>query len=148
MPGPTQASIGYQSTFSVGSATSPITYSQMAEIKTIKPNIATIPAIDATHLQSPNATEEKLPGLIKPGTVDITGNFIGDASQLAILTLAESRVVFPFQISALVNRGAQVYTVSGFGFISKYDTGSFETSKVSEFSMSMEITGTVTETVV
>jgi hypothetical protein len=144
----TRASIGYLATFSVGDTASPVNFTEMAEVKTIKPNIATIPVIDATHLQSPNATEEKLPGLIKPGTIDITGNFIGDSSQLSILGLAESRKVFPFEITAPVNEGTQVYTCAGIGFVSKYDVGSFEVSKLSEFALSIEIAGAVTETVV
>jgi hypothetical protein len=143
----TQATIGYLATFSVGDDSSPIEYTEMLEVKTIKPNIATIPVVDATHLQSPNATQEKLPGLIQPGTVDITGNFIGDASQLQILTLAEQRSVFPFKVTAPIASGTKTYTLTGSGFISKYDNGSFEPSKVSEFAMSMEITGTVHEEV-
>jgi len=145
---PTKATIGYLSTFSVGSLASPTVYSQMAEIKTIKSSIASIPVVDATHLQSPNATEEKLPGLISPGTVDIGGNFTGDASQLTILTLAQARTVFPFKITAPVNKGTQVYTLTGVGFISKYDVGPFEANTLGEFTMSMEIAGAVTETVV
>jgi hypothetical protein len=144
----TKASIGYLATFAIGDSTvSPINYTLMAEVKSIKPSIASIPSIDATHLQSPNATEEKLPGLIKPGTVEMTGNFIGDTTQLAILGKAESRSVFPFQIKAPVNSGTQIYTLSGEGFISKYDTGPFEPSKLTEFTLTMEMTGTVTETV-
>jgi hypothetical protein len=143
----TKATIGYLATFWVGDASSPIAYTQMAELKSIKPNIATIPVIDATHLQSPNATQEKLPGLIAPGTVDITGNFVGDTSQLSILTMAESRSVFPFKITAPINKGTQVYTVAGSGFISKYDVGPFEASVLSAFTMSMEIAGSVTESV-
>jgi hypothetical protein len=143
----TKATIGYLATFSTGSG-SPTSYTQMAEVKSIKPSIATIPAIDATHLLSPNATEEKLPGLIKPGTVEISGNFIGDSSQLNILALAESRDVFPFKITAPINSGTQVYTCTGTGFVSKYENGPLEPSKLNEFSLSMEITGTVTETVV
>lgn len=143
----TKATIGYLATFSTGSNASPIVYTQVAELKSIKPSIATIPVIDATHLLSPNATEEKLPGLIKPGTVDITGNFTGDASQLAILGLAEARTVFPFKITAPTNSGTQTYTLTGTGFISKYEHDSLEPSKLHDFTMSMEITGAVTEVV-
>lgn len=147
MPGATQAVIGYESTFSTGDDSSPVGYTQMLEIKSIKPNVATIPAIDATHLLSPNATEEKLPGLIKPGTVDITGNFIGDTTQLNILALAEARTVFPYKITAPVQNGTKVYTQTGTGFISKYDLGPFEPSKVIDVAFSFEITGTIDEEV-
>jgi hypothetical protein len=142
----TKATIGYLSTFAIG-AGSPVTYTDMLEVKSIKPSQLTVPVIDATHLLSPNATEEKLPGLIKPGTVEVMGNFIGDTTQLDILTLAEARTVFPFRITAPVNSGTQVYTLEGNGFMSKSDNGPFEPSKLAEFSMTLEITGTFTETV-
>jgi hypothetical protein len=143
----TRAVIGYLATFSIGSNASPVVYTPTLEIKSITPNLATIPVIDATNLQSPNATEEKLPGLIKPGTVDIVGSFIGDTTQLAILPLAEARTVFPFKITAPVNSGTQTYTLTGTGFISKYDHDAIEPSKIQDFKMSMEITGTITEAV-
>jgi hypothetical protein len=120
----------------------------MAECKSIKPNLLTVPVIDATHLLSPNATEEKVPGLIKPGTIDISGNFIGDATQLNIATLAQARTVFPFQTTSPVNNGTQVYTVTGQGFIAKYDPGPMEPSKLIEFALSIEISGAFTQTVV
>ena len=144
----TKATIGYLATFSTGNSASPVVYTQMAELKSVKPNLATIPVINATHLQSPNATEEKLPGLILPGTIDISGNHIGDASQLNILALAQARTVFPFKITAPINSGTQVYTIAGSGFIAKYDVGQLEPSVLQEFSATIELTGTITETVV
>jgi hypothetical protein len=143
----TKATIGYESIFYTGDAMSPVGYTAMAECKSIKPNLITVPVIDATHLLSPNATEEKLPGLIKPGTVDITGNFIGDATQLNIQTLAAARTVFPFKTTSPVNSGTQVYTITGTGFISKYDVGPFEPSKLIEFALSIEVTGSFTQDV-
>jgi hypothetical protein len=144
----TKATIGYLATFFTGDASSPTTYTAMAEVKTIKPNLATIPVINATHLQSPNATEEKLPGLILPGTIDVSGNFIGDTTQLNILALATARTVFPFKITAPINSGTQVYTCVGFGFISKYDNGPLEPSVLNSFTLTIEIAGSITETVV
>lgn len=144
----TQATIGYLGTFSIGNNASPVVYTAMLEIKTIKPSLYTVPAVDATHLLSPNATEEKLPGLIKPGTVSITGNFIGDTTQLNISTLAQARTVFSWKITAPVNSGTQVWTVTALGFISRYDHDSVEPSKVHDFMMDLEIAGNITETVV
>jgi hypothetical protein len=144
----TQATIGYLGTFSVGDSASPIGYTPTLEVKTIKPNLVTVPVINATHLQSPNSTEEKLPGLIMPGTVDISGNFIGDATQLNILTLAKARTVFPWKIVAPVQSGTKSYTVSGFGFVSKYDNGPIEPSALNAFTMTLEISGDITESVV
>jgi tail tube protein len=144
----TKATIGYLATFQTGDTSSPVNYTQMAELKNIKPNLVTVPVINATHLQSPNATEEKLPGLILPGTIDISGNHIGDTSQLSILALSQTRTVFPFKITAPINKGTQVYTIAGNGFFSKYDVGQLEPNVLAEFSATIEITGTLTETVV
>lgn len=143
----TRATIGYLALFFVGDNASPTGYTAMLEVKSIKPNLATIPVINATHLQSPNATEEKLPGLILPGTVDISGNFVGDATQLNILALAVARTVFPYKITSPIDSGTKTYTQTGSGFISKYDNGPMDPSALHEFTMTMEITGTITETV-
>ena len=143
----TQATIGYTGTFSVGDAASPIGYTQMAEVKSIKPNLLTVPVINATHLQSPNATEEKLPGLIMPGTLEMSGNFIGDATQLNILTLAQSRAVFPFKVTAPVKSGTMTYTLTGFGFFSKFDNGPIEPSALNAFSATIELAGDMLQTV-
>jgi hypothetical protein len=143
----TQAVIGYESIFYVGDSSSPIGYTALAEVKSIKPALMTVPAIDATHLLSPNATEEKLPGLIKPGTNEMMGNFIGDASQLNIATLAKARTVFPWKITSPIQSGTKTYTATGNGFFSKYETGPFEPSKLVEFAATIEITGEFIETV-
>ena len=140
----TKSTIGYGTTFSINGTA-------VAECKTLKTSLFTVPSIDSTHLLSPDRTEEKTPGIIKPGTCELSGNFIGDATQLAILPLAIAAPpdnVFDFAISAPINSGTQTYTVSGRGFFSKYDTGPFEVSKLIEFAATIEVTGTITETVV
>jgi hypothetical protein len=144
---PTQANIGYLSTFAIGDDNSPIAFNDVAEVKSIKPNIATIPVVDATHLKSPNATQEKIPGIIAPGTVDISGNFIGDSSQLQFLALAKARKIFNFKITALVQSGTHTYTLTGRGFISKYENGPFEVSTLNAFAATLEIAGFVDEVV-
>jgi hypothetical protein len=109
-----KANTGYKATFSVGDSASPTDYTQMAELASIKPSNFSIPAIDTTHLQSPNATEEMIPGLIKPGTIALSGNFTGDTSQLNISQLAQTQSVFPWKITSPINKGTQVYTAIGF----------------------------------
>jgi hypothetical protein len=143
-----KANTGYKATFGIGDSASPIDYTIMAELASIKPSNFSIPAIDTTHLQSPNATEEMIPGLLKPGTIALSGNFTGDASQLEISTLAQSQTVFPWQIISPINKGTQIYTASGFGFISKYEAGPFEPNKKIDFAADIQITGNITETVV
>lgn len=141
------ANVGYKAQFWIGTNTSPIVYTQIAEVKTIKSFEMTTPVVDVSHLQSPNFTQEKRPGMIQPGTVELTGNFTGDASQLDILPLQEAGTVFPFKVLAPVQNSQQTYEYTGTGFISKYTPGTFEATKVNEFSIVMEVSGFVTETV-
>src|SRR5580658_11032914 len=97
---PSLANSGYGATFSVGDNASPIDFTAVAEIATINKKNFSFPSIDTTHLQSPNRTEEMIPGLLKPGTVEMTGNFIGDATQLQFVALAEAGLPFNFKITA------------------------------------------------
>ena len=143
-----KANTGYKATFGIGNNASPIGFTIMAELASIKPSNFSIPAIDTTHLQSPNATEEMIPGLIKPGTIALSGNFTGDTSQLNISQLAQTQSVFPWKITSPINKGTQVYTAIGFGFIAKYETGPFEPNKKIDFAADIQITGNITETVV
>jgi hypothetical protein len=142
-----QATTGYLAAFFTGSVASPISYTQVAELKSIKPNILTVGEVDVTHLQSPNATEEVIPGLIKTGTVEIGGNFTGDASQTALSALANARTVFAWKITAPVASGAKTYTATGMGFLTKWDTGPVENNKATEFAATLKITGAVLEAV-
>ena len=143
-----KANTGYLATLSIGDNASPTDYTPMAELASIKPSNFSIPAIDTTHLQSPNATEEMIPGLIKPGTIAISGNFTGDASQLNIGQFAQSQAIFPWKVTSKINKGTQTYTAVGFGFIAKYETGPFEPNKKIDFAADIQITGNITETVV
>jgi hypothetical protein len=143
-----KANVGYKATFEVGDLSSPTTYTQIAEVKSIKSFEMTTPVIDVSHLQSPNFTQEKRPGMIQPGTVELSGNFTGDASQLTILGLQQTGEVFPFRVQAPVNNNTETYQYVGTAFISKYTPGTFETTKVNEFTITMEVTGFVTESVI
>jgi len=137
---------GYGAIFYTGTG-SPPTYTAVLEIKTINKKNYTVPAVDLTHLLSPNATEEMTPGIKKPGTIEITGNFIGDATQLNFNTLAAGQTVFPWQITSPMQKGAKTLTSSGLAFVVDYETGPFEPNKAIDVKVSMQMTGTITETV-
>lgn len=144
----TRATIGYLGELFIGDSSSPTNYTSMLEVISIKPALMTVPVINATHLKSPNATEEKIPGLIMPGTMEAEVHFIGDTTQLNIATLARGRTVFPYKFTAPVDNGTKVYTCIGNGFISKYEHGSIEASGIHNASLTMELAGDFTETVV
>jgi hypothetical protein len=142
-----QANAGYLSAFYIGSSASPPAYTAISEIKSFTPDLMSMPEVPTTHLLSPNNTEEFVPGMIKPGKVAFSGNFIGDASQLNITTLAQAQTIFPFQIIAPVQRGTKAYTLTGHGFISSYKPGPFENNKAIEFQAEIQLTGSYTEAV-
>jgi hypothetical protein len=144
---PSLANSGYGATFSVGDTASPIDYTVVAEIASINKKNFTVPSIDVTHLLSPNATEEMIPGIIKPGTVEMTGNFIGDATQLQFVALAQARSVFNFKINAPMQKNSKLYTGVGTCFVTDYETGPFEANKKIDFKVTMQVTGSVVETV-
>ncbi len=137
---------GYTSVFFTGTG-SPPTYTAVLEIKTINKKNYTVPAIDLTHLLSPNATEEMTPGILKPGTIEITGNFIGDATQLNFNTLAQAQTVFSWKITAPMQKGAKTLTSSGLCFVVDFETGPFEPNKAIDIKVNMQMTGTITEIV-
>jgi hypothetical protein len=75
-----KARLGYGSKFYTGDTASPIGYTLLSEIAIINFADYTVAEIDVTHLLSPNTSEESIPGLLKPGTIELTGNYTGDTS--------------------------------------------------------------------
>ena len=147
-----KATTGYLAQFFLGTAGSPTTYQAVAEVKQIQVSYASAPEVNATHLLSPNSTEEVRAGLIKPGTFELTCNFIGDASQLAILTAIQNAAANnppnqPLKIVAPVNDGTQTYTATFQGYLNKYEVGPFENNKVTEVKIGGQITGSIVEAV-
>jgi hypothetical protein len=140
-----KANVGYKSQFWIGDTNSPITYTQISEVKSIKGFEMATPVVDVSHLQSPFFTKEKRPGMMDPGTVEIKFNFTADSSQLAILSLQQNQTLFPFKALSPAQNGAKTYQYTGQGFVSKYTPGTAEPDKVNEGTMTMEVDGFVTE---
>lgn len=136
------ANAGYGSQFFIGSPLQAI-----SEVRSFTCDLITMPEISTTHLLSPNNTEEFIPGMIKPGKCSFTGNFIGTDSQLQITTLAQTQLIFNFQIAAPVQRLSKTYTLNAQGFITSYKPGPFENNRAIEFSAEIQMTGAYTETV-
>jgi hypothetical protein len=66
---------GYGSALFVGDGASPENFVAVAEVLTIAPGAMTTAAIDRTHLRSPQAHREKIPGIRDTGPFTITGNW-------------------------------------------------------------------------
>ena len=141
-----QSTTGYQSVFSIGAIASPHTLMAVLEVKTIKTEIGDVPQVAASHLLSPLNTEEFFPGMIKPGTVELGGNFIGTADQLYFNLAMQAQALVPWSVVSNVGRG-KTYTQSGICYVSKYSSGPFENNKTIEFSVTVQIAGAITETV-
>jgi hypothetical protein len=133
---------GYEATLNIGSPPAPV-----AELTTFKINAFTVPKVKQTTLLSPNNTEENMGGMIDPGTIDISGNFIGSASQLQISTLAKAGTTFTFTAVGAVNNRTAGYTYTQAGFFASYEVGPFENNKTIDFTAKIQLTGTFTETV-
>jgi len=142
-----QANTGYLATFQIGTTGGSPVYSPIVEIKSFSADLISMPEVENTHLLSPANTEEFVPGMIKPGKVQFTGNLLGDSTQLNISTLAQAQTIFPFKIVAPVQRGTKTYTLTGSGFISAHKIGPFEKNKAIEFQGEIQMTGAYTETV-
>lgn len=143
-----QANSGYGGTFSVDPAAgSPPNYVQMLEVKSIKPANFAVTPLDVSHLLSPNNTEEFIPSMVRPGTIAMSGNYIGDTTQLAVTTTADARTIVPWKITAPVQKNSKTYTATGLGFWTKWEVGPIEPNKPIEWSGEFQMTGFVTEVV-
>jgi hypothetical protein len=143
-----KATTGYLATFAIGTTASPPVFTNVVEVKSITATLLDVPQVATSHLLSINNTEEFIPGMIKPGTIKITGQHTGDITHLQFLTMAQSQAFIPWQIVSSILRGTKTYTITGTGYITKYDPGPFELNKPIEFSTELQISGAITETVV
>ena len=130
-----KARLGYGSKFYTGDTASPIGYTLLSEIAIINFADYTVAEVDVTHLLSPNTSEESIPGLLKPGTIELTGNHTADASQQNIDVLAAPA------------SGALVLTITGYGYITKKETGPFEANKKNDFKVAVRVSGAISYSV-
>ncbi len=137
-----QANAGYLAQFLIGSPPTAI-----AEVKSFTLDLISMAEIPTTTLLSPSNTEEFIPSMIKPGKVQVSGNFIGDTTQLQFTTLAQAQTIFAFSVKAPVQRNTKTYTATMNGFISSYKPGPFENNKAIEFMAEIQLTGAYTESV-
>jgi hypothetical protein len=92
------ASIGYGTTFSIGSG-SPLTYTAVAQVTSVTPPNYARDAIEATHMTSPGSYREFIPGLMDAGEATIELNYIASATDTLIAALdagvGNFRITFP-----------------------------------------------------
>jgi hypothetical protein len=137
----TKAKIGLGGQFFIGTGEPAVFTTSMTEVSTIDFSDFTVNEVDATHLLSPDATEETIPGLLKPGAIQITANYIGDEMQLSVNDLAQANTTFPWKITTPVGEGT--LTILGRGFITSQKVGPITPQGKTEFRFSVKAAGAV-----
>jgi hypothetical protein len=98
----TEARIGYGSKFEIALTGVAADLQEVAEVTNITPPSDSVDVIEATHMQSPNATKEFILGLNDPGEASFDINFVpggtGDALIQQVRALRARvlcRITFP-----------------------------------------------------
>lgn len=97
----TDATVGYGATFEFGDGADPEVFADvMDEVTAIGSLSMSVDMQDATHTQSTEAFEEAVAGIIRTGTVQVTGNFDADGSDTtAMLAHLQSRAARNYKIT-------------------------------------------------
>ena len=145
---PSEAFLGYGGSLWVGDVTSPHIYAKIAEVTKITPGAMTTAAADRTHLQSPEAHREKIPGIRDTGPFGIEGNWLptdptqsndagGSPQTGGLVYLARTRAIRSWKI--LLNDPAGTEWPFR-GFISSFQPGEISIENIAKFTA--EITPT------
>jgi hypothetical protein len=138
------ATDGAGSTLEVGDGASPENFTAIAEITTITPGPMTTAVIDITHLLSPNAHKEKLPGLRDTTGFGLEGNWLPENSTQnnsavapeGLVYLARTRGVRNFQI-VLGNSGSPAIVWPFRGFVESFQPGPLTIGQKKSFKASI-----------
>lgn len=88
----TQASIGFGTVFEMADEATPTVFVAMGEVISIDPGEDEDEEVEATHMQSPDATREYIPGLTTPGELTVENNYVpGSATDLAFISARRKR---------------------------------------------------------
>lgn len=138
-----QATLAVGAQFFLGTMASPLGYTSISETAKIEADDWTVPEIDVTHLLSPSGVRESIPGLLKPGTIKVSGNFIGDTVQLSVPATGQARTIVGWKATAPCAGGAKTLTMNGMGFATSFKTGPFGTDDASGFELTIQCTGPI-----
>jgi len=104
----TNARIGYGVLLKIADDNSPANYSVVGEQTNVTPPSIAGDAVEATHMQSPNAAREFVPGLVDGGEVSIEINYVPTSAGVTtfmdlLRTVATCRIEFPLTAGQTVN---------------------------------------------
>lgn len=115
---------------------------QVKELTNISLSLGTTDDIDITNHDSPDDTEEFVPGIIRVGTIEIEGNFVPtDAGQAALITALQARTAPAAVVVTLADTGAATFT--GTAYVKRFEPGAPVAGKTS-FSASLKASGKIT----
>ncbi|MCU1326648.1 MAG: hypothetical protein JWN34_2018 [Bryobacterales bacterium] len=151
----TSASVGQGAQFFTGTGTTSPTYTAVLEMASISTPRKKRESVEATHLKSASDVDEFIPGgTVDPGEIQISGNFIGDATQETIQTLIDAGTVFPWKFTSAAKiggtalAGTSVLTLTGYGFFTDSGEGPFEAKgKKVDIMATMKATGPITRAI-
>lgn len=140
-----KANTGFAGVVEIGDASSPPIYTAILEVKSFNHDHMSMPDVIKTHLLSPG--EEFAPGIPKPGKLGVSGNFIGDATQLNIITQATAQNTVLVRAIWNGQQGAKTVTLNGSGYFSSLKVGPVENNKTVDFNAEVQWSGLPTFTV-
>ena len=115
---------------------------EVKETTKVDVDIGTVDDVDTTNNNSPDATEESVPGIIRTGTVDIEGNFVPtDPGQAALITALQARTQNLPIVVTCADSGLATWT--GQARVKSFKQTNPVTGKA-QFSSSLKVTGKLT----
>lgn len=116
-------------------------FATIAEIRDITLDGRTLELIDATHMESPDASREYIPSLKDSGTIGFTGNYLpGSASQQILETRRAARTRNNYRVIWTNTDGDNTDTFAG--YVVAYNPSANIEDKLS-FSGSIKITSSI-----
>lgn len=115
---------------------------EVKETTSINVDLGTVDDVDITNNNSPDYTEESVPGIIRGGMVDIEGNFVPtDTGQAALITALQARTNNLALVVTLIDTGAATFT--GVGMVKSFKQTNPATGKAG-FTCSIKVRGKLT----
>ncbi len=94
---------------------------EVKELTNIAWDIGTVDDIDITNHDSPDTTEEFVPGIIRVGEINLEGNFVPtDAGQVKLITNLQARTSAAIVITCSDTGSA---TFTGAGYVKSFKPG-------------------------
>lgn len=85
----TNAEIGFGLLMKMLTSTSPDVYTTLGQMKDITPSGFSVDMVDATHNESPDTTEEVIPGIVRTGETSFQIHYDPTSSTMALLEAAK-----------------------------------------------------------